>query len=79
LWYYVLGESDMIDGGKRLGPVGGRIVADVMFRVLQIDPTSILGSSSQIFPFTPEAPIASVPGQFGMADFLVFAGVATRP
>jgi hypothetical protein len=79
LWYYILGEADMVSGGKTLGPVGARIVADVMLRVLQIDPTSILGASSRLFPFTPEAPVASVPGQFGMADFLVFAGVATRP
>jgi hypothetical protein len=81
LWYYILGEADMTGGGKVLGPVGARIVADVMLRILQIDTFSILGPTSNAGPhaFTPEAPIASVPGQFGMADFLVFAGVATRP
>jgi hypothetical protein len=79
LWYYILGEADMVNGGKVLGPVGARIVADVMLRILQDDPLSILGLGNKIFPFTPKAPVASVPGKFGMADFLVFAGVATRP
>ncbi len=73
LWYYVLYESERA-GGKKLGPVGGRIVADVMTRMLLDDPTGIIRTE-----FVPAAPIASIPGQFGLADFFVFAGLATRP
>ena len=25
LWYYILGEADMVNGGKVLGPVGARV------------------------------------------------------
>jgi len=28
LWYYILREADACTGGHRLGPVGGRIVAE---------------------------------------------------
>ena len=28
LWYYILREADVCEGGHRLGPVGGRIVAE---------------------------------------------------
>ena len=73
LWYYVLAESQLA-GGKKLGPVGGRIVADILTQLLQNDSGGILRGN-----FTPMPPIAPAPGQFGLADFLVFAGVATRP
>jgi hypothetical protein len=73
LWYYILAESQQA-GGKKLGPVGARIIADIFIRLLQNDSGSILQTG-----FTPMPPIAPSPGQFGLADFLVYAGVATRP
>jgi Animal haem peroxidase len=73
LWYYVLADSQRA-GGKKLGPVGGRIVADIFTSLLEIDGGGVLRSG-----FTPMPPIAQSPGQFSLADFLVFAGVATRP
>jgi hypothetical protein len=73
LWYYVLYDSEQA-GGKSLGPLGGRMVADVFTRLIQDDPTGIVRTG-----FAPAAPIAPTAGEFGLADFLVFAGLATRP
>lgn len=41
LWYYVLRESAVRGGGDRLGPVGGRIVGEVLVGLLDLDPTSV--------------------------------------
>ena len=41
LWYYILREADVATGGDHLGPVGGRIVAEVMITLLDRDPTSV--------------------------------------
>ncbi|GAB3216444.1 heme peroxidase family protein [Kineococcus gypseus] len=41
LWFYVLKEAEL-GGGERLGPVGGRIVAEVLLGLLVADPTSYL-------------------------------------
>jgi Animal haem peroxidase len=41
LWYYVLREADVKTSGNRLGPVGGRIVAEVMIGLLDRDPDSV--------------------------------------
>jgi hypothetical protein len=40
LWYYVLREADACTGGHRLGPVGGRIVAEVLVGLIDADATS---------------------------------------
>lgn len=54
----------------QLGPVGARIVADVLLRLLKIDGAGILAGG-----FTPAPPVAPAPGQFRIADLLRFAGV----
>ena len=41
LWYYVLREADVTASGDRLGPVGGRIVAEVIVTLLDRDPASV--------------------------------------
>ena len=41
LWYYVLREADVRTGGHRLGPVGGRIVGEVLVGLLDHDPSSV--------------------------------------
>ena len=41
LWYYVLREAAVLDGGDRLGPVGGRIVAETFVRMLKRDGNSL--------------------------------------
>jgi hypothetical protein len=40
LWYYILREADICTGGHRLGPVGGRIVTEVLVGLIDADATS---------------------------------------
>jgi hypothetical protein len=40
LWYYILREADFCTGGQCLGPVGGRIVSEVLVGLIDKDPTS---------------------------------------
>jgi hypothetical protein len=40
LWYYVLREAHIFSGGDSLGPVGGRIVAEVFVGLIDDDPSS---------------------------------------
>jgi hypothetical protein len=73
LWYYVLKEAEIFEDGLLLGPVGGRIVAEVFIGLLKSDPGGFLTKHPE---FTPS--LGSVPGQFHMTDLLAFAGVADR-
>jgi heme peroxidase len=41
LWYYILREAAATTSGNRLGPVGGRIVVEVMATLLDRDPSSV--------------------------------------
>jgi hypothetical protein len=41
LWYYILREADVREAGSRLGPVGARIVGEVLVGLLDLDPTSV--------------------------------------
>ena len=41
LWYYILREADVRSGGDRLGPIGGRIVAEVITGLLDRDAESV--------------------------------------
>jgi hypothetical protein len=40
LWLYVLSEAKHRGDGERLGPVGGRIVAEVLIGMIDADPAS---------------------------------------
>ncbi len=42
LWYYILKEAELTQGGSRLGPLGSLIVAETFIGLLQGDPESIL-------------------------------------
>ena len=70
LWYYVLKEAEVVADGLHLGPVGGRIVAEVFIGLLQTDPSSYLAAQPRWQPTLP-----STGGSFRMTDFLTFAGV----
>ncbi|HEY9015465.1 MAG TPA: hypothetical protein VIM84_10435, partial [Gemmatimonadales bacterium] len=50
LWYYILREADVTTGGACLGPVGGRIVAEVVITLLERDPESILSKGGAFEP-----------------------------
>jgi len=41
LWYYILREAHVCCGGDRLGPVGGRIVGEVLLGLLDLDDSSV--------------------------------------
>ena len=41
LWYYILREAAVRAGGHRLGPVGARIVGEVLVGLLDLDPESV--------------------------------------
>jgi heme peroxidase len=45
LWYYILREAAACTGGHRLGPVGGRIVTEVLVGLIDADPTSFRQNS----------------------------------
>ncbi len=72
LFYYVLKEAEVMAGGRHLGPVGGRLVAEVIVGLLQTDPASYLTVEPG---WKPTLPSTSGAGQFRMVDFLAFAGV----
>jgi hypothetical protein len=72
LWFYILKEAELVGQGRTLGPVGGRIVAEVLVGLLQKDPNSYLYLNSS---WKPAPPIAPTKGQFTMADLLKYAGV----
>lgn len=76
LWFYILREADAVADGERLGPVGGRIVAEVMIGLLQGDRTSYLAQDPDWQPFLPTIDPASRNDDFDMVDLLRFAGVA---
>lgn len=40
LWYYILREAAVLEEGPRLGPVGARIVADVLVGLIDADRNS---------------------------------------
>jgi hypothetical protein len=74
LWYYILKEAELQNKGKKLGTVGGRIVAEVVLGLLERDKNAYLHPSNK--GFWPQPPMARKPGVFLMGDLLKFAGVA---
>ncbi|HEV2778879.1 MAG TPA: peroxidase family protein [Actinophytocola sp.] len=69
LWYYILREAQVFNQGTRLGPVGGRIVAETIIGLLQLDEFSYLNSG-----FRPSLP-SQTAGDFKMTDLLRWARV----
>jgi hypothetical protein len=67
LWFYILREADVLHDGERLGPVGGRIVGEVLVGIIDADPESFRSASPDWLP-TLRGRRA---GAFGLADILV--------
>jgi hypothetical protein len=65
LWLYVLREADVLHDGQRLGPVGGRIVGEVLVGLIAADPESFLAVHPEWTPTLPARGAA-----FGLADVL---------
>ena len=74
LFFYVLKEAEVFSSGRRLGPVGGRIVAEVLIGLLRADPCSYLSMQPTWHPRAGEFG-ARKDGEFTVADLLRFAGV----
>ncbi len=69
LWFYVLREADVMADGEHLGPVGGRIVAEVFLGLLQADSQSYLRQDPDW------TPTYGTDDQFGFVDLFRAAGV----
>lgn len=69
LWYYVLKEAEVLADGTQLGPVGGRIVAEVLIGLLDGDPLSYLKVDATWRPFLP----AQTDGRFTVSDLINIA------
>jgi hypothetical protein len=76
LWYYILCEAATERGGGQgahLGPVGGRIVAEVLAGLLEGDPNSFLSRNPSWRP----KGLGAVDGDFTMADLVKFVDDAS--
>jgi len=67
LWYYLLKEAEVREGGERLGPVGSLIVGEVLLAILDGDPESFRSVDRSWRPTLP----TRIPDHFGLADLLV--------
>ena len=79
LWFYILKESELVpaddgdatSGGRNLGPIGGRIVAEVLLGLLELDPRSFVNTEPNWRPTLPTG--GATPDSFQMADLVKFA------
>jgi len=72
LFWYVLKEAEVHEGGQQLGEVGGRIVTEVCAGLLAGDPDSYLNATPA---WTPGPPFTTS-GTVTVPDLLRIAGVA---
>jgi hypothetical protein len=72
LWYYVLAEAELIGDGIVLGPMGGRLIAEVFIGLIQLDPRSYLRAAPA--GWRPTLPSRTA-GDFKMTDLLRWARV----
>jgi len=83
LWQYINAESEIREGGARLGPVGATIDAQTFLRVLAATPNSIVHvdtGNKVTIKFRPSKKfIAPCDNGFTFTSFVVFAGAATCP
>lgn len=70
LWFWFLKEAEVTRGGQTLGPVGGRVIAEVLVGLAQNDPSSFLKARPD---WTPT--LGATPGEFTITDLLTIANV----
>jgi hypothetical protein len=68
LWFYVLKEAQVVNDGKHLGAVGGRIVAEVLIGLLSGDPLSWLSVNPTWRPTLP----GRTANEFELSDVINF-------
>jgi hypothetical protein len=66
LWFYMLKEADVRQDGEQLGPIGGRIVGEVLTTLIDRDPGSFRGTDPD---WTPTLP-SDQSDRFGLTDLL---------
>jgi Animal haem peroxidase len=74
LWVYVLRESELLGDGERLGPVGGRIVAEVLLGIIDADPASYRSLEPGWVP-----PLRARGERFELVDLLVPLEAESNP
>ena len=67
LWFYILKEAEAFCDGERLGPVGARIVGEVLVGIIDSDPESFRTVEPD---WTPTLPARDEQAGFGLADLL---------
>jgi hypothetical protein len=71
LWFYLLAEAASgPGGGVHLGPVGGRIVGEVLLGLLDADKQSWINVEPG---WEPQPPVATAPGELDLAALVKFA------
>jgi len=75
LFFYILREAHLLAQGNTLGPVGGRIVGEVLIGLLQLNRNSYLRANPAWRPTLFDR-FGQQTDDFKMVDFLTFAGVA---
>lgn len=78
LWFYILREAEVLAKGVHLGPIGGRIVGEVLVGLLTGDQLSWINIEPNWQPQIVKD------GKFGMSEFINFAlkgniGSSTQP
>lgn len=68
LWFYILAEAEIQTRGKQLGEVGGRIVAEVILRLIYESPLSVLKPDAK----TEEDWLLKPDGTFNMPKMFKF-------
>ncbi|GGM97497.1 hypothetical protein GCM10009721_25590 [Terrabacter tumescens] len=69
LWFYILREAEVVAQGRHLGPVGGRIVAEVFLGLVEGDADSYLAQDPGW------TPTYGTGADFTVVDLLTAAGV----
>ena len=73
LWYYCLQEAQVNGSGNKLGPVGGRIVGEVLVGLVE----EYRNRTGKGLDYLPAVSVPqSDPGRFQITDVLKYAGVA---
>ncbi|KAJ3269098.1 hypothetical protein HDV01_001871 [Terramyces sp. JEL0728] len=73
LWFYCLYEAQTLKSGQQLGPVCGRIIAEVFFGLLYFDQSSYLVKNPNFVPNLKSI----IAGTFTIPDLLILANVVT--
>ena len=76
LWYYILAEAELLEGGKRLGSVGATIVAEVLIGLVRKSPDSIFDQGGDWNRAQLSGKLEmDITGDFNLSDLLKLAGV----